>query len=129
MYKLLALHLFLLCFTGCCMQTLSVKKTKQNNVHELLARMSDIPDMPFSVKVTDCSKSESNPNSVQIQGIYRQSSQSDIVDYYIEGMERCGWDLKSSYIGDEAILLFSRPSGTYCSISVRRKRQLCITIL
>lgn len=105
------------------------RKAQRFELQESIARISIIPDVPLAVSIVNIVKSEENPNDLQIFCHYGSMLKKILKSFYIEEMERFGWNLIHQCDGQELLLLFENPQGITCVVSIRDKKQLVITIL
>lgn len=129
MNKVFVLLAGLLLLSSCQYQKQSKTRKEHSYVQESLARLADIPDTPMYVHVKNVLKDDENPNQVQIictfgTGIKRQ----DLKKFYIEEMERLGWGLLFESAMQDIILVFHKPDGRYCVVSVQGRSDLVVTI-
>ena len=129
MNKVCALLIALLVLPSCQHQKHGGARKKHSHVQESLARLADIPDVPMYVHVKNVLKDDENPNQTQIictfgTGIKRQ----DLKKFYIEEMERLGWGLLLESAMQDIILVFHKPDGRYCVVSVQGQSELVVTI-
>jgi len=107
-------------------------KQSQMSLQESLARISDLPDGPFGFQVKKMITDQQSPENVQI---FYQALDKDTVDYnkikesYCGDMELLGWKLDSVFDGQDMILVFVRPSGKMCMISLRHGGKLVVVML
>lgn len=120
--------LVLLFFLASCSKQL--KKREVLELQTSVARFSQIPDAPVYATVKKVVRSEKNPDDAQVfyncQGL---TGLQDIKLFYIEEMERSGWQLDLEYEGHEVLLEFSKPSGMVCHISIRSKNNYVVTLI
>jgi len=137
-FKTLAVCVVLMFVSGCQNKKNAHKKSsypkKQEHLflQESVARISDLPDGPFGFDVKKIVKDDSNKENIQI---YYQAKNKEAVDYneirnsYCSDMELLGWNLASMFDGEELILIFVRPLGKTCVISLRAHGKLVVAIL
>ena len=120
----------LLMATGCQKQYVKKSSKKQHAVslQESIARLSDIPDAPLETVALKVVKSEQVPDNLQIFYSFDSLSKRDIKTFYIEEMERLGWQLHFGFDGDEDVLEFVKPSGIVCLVVIR-KSSFVITVV
>lgn len=134
---LFTLILSLLVATGCqhkksTQQSYLKQKEDSFALQESIARISDIPDGPVGFKVKEVEKDESNPDNVRIEYKAKRKEAvqlEDIKKLYCSNMELLGWDLTSIFEGQELLMLFEKPRGKKCVVSLRRDGCLMVTIL
>lgn len=128
-YYLVLSFLAVLSFSSCRYKLISDKKNQNVLLQESIARLACIPDVPLGVQVQSVIKAEQDPDSVQLFCRYGAVAQKYLKSFYIEEMERIGWKLLSEHDGEEVLLLFEKPSGAVCSVSIRDNKKLVVTLL
>ncbi|MFA5998531.1 MAG: hypothetical protein WC747_00725 [Candidatus Babeliales bacterium] len=124
----------LLVVTGCQhKKTKVVSRQDSFALQESIARLCDIPDGPVGFKVKEVEKDEGNSDNVRIEYKARKKEVvqlEDIKKLYSCNMELLGWNLTSIFDGqDELLMLFERPRGKKCIVSLRLDGCLIVTIL
>ncbi|HSW76771.1 MAG TPA: hypothetical protein VLG50_06985 [Candidatus Saccharimonadales bacterium] len=113
-------------------QTAIIPKQDPLALQELLARLSDLPDVPYGYQVKKIEKDQRNPDSVFIE---YQANKKDCVQHedikkmYYSSMELLGWNFVSEFQGQEILLFFERPRGKKCIISLRQDGYLIVFVL
>ncbi|MCX5923673.1 MAG: hypothetical protein NTU89_03865 [Candidatus Dependentiae bacterium] len=136
--KILILFLSLVFIGGCQNKKAALvkpqKQKKQDKLflQESVARISQLPDCPFGFEVKKIVTDENNSENLQI---FYQSTNKDLIDYrmikdsYSSDMELLGWNLSYEFGGPDLILMFVKPSGKACMISLRSGGKLVVSIL
>ncbi len=129
----------LVVFSGCGQHKKEALKKKSRQarqsqlfLQESLARIPDLPDGPFGFEVKKMISDDQNPENVQIfyQALDKETVNCDqIKDSYCSDMELLGWKLASVFEGQDMILVFVRPSGNMCVISLRQGGKLVVALL
>lgn len=133
--KFVALLMMIVFFSSC---QKNVLKKQQKNVflqqeiealQESVARLSDIPDVPLPVMIKKIENTNAEQDQLQIICDVYDISRADLYSYYEGEMERLGWQLQGSYDQQEGLLVFVKPGGSLCVISLRDHQQMIITIM
>lgn len=104
------------------------KQTKMYELQESIARLVDIPDVPLQCKIIAIAESEQGSSEFQLICDCALMLHADIISYYKEEMERIGWQLQSEYDREgEALLVFIKPGGSVCTVSLRDHQRVVIT--
>lgn len=133
--------LFLL--VGCAVNKKTIKRVRQydgiekSNVdlQEMVARLTQIPDVPLGFEVFQVVYDDVDVENVQIQ--YRltkkNASAVDLVQLqkvYQADMELLGWNCLKCFNTEQSIfLLFNKPSGSYCQVAFDQDKILKVTLL
>lgn len=110
---------------------ISRKKDSEKN-QEIIARLSDIPDSPFSIVLEKAKYSVQRPDQYELWYNTRAMSYEHIKSYYAVQMELLGWKLQGLYDGiddQEDAYVFVKPNGSWCLLSLRGNGQMVLTIL
>lgn len=108
------------------------KKQDKLFLQESVARISQLPDCPFGFDIKKIVVDENNPENVQL---YYQATDKESIDYhqvkdsYCSDMELLGWNRTCEFDGQDLILVFVKPSGKTCVISLRSGGKLVVAIL
>lgn len=109
--------LFIVC-AGC---TLHKANREQEFLEKtLLAKYSDIPDAPFHTVLQTVIAEENRPGQVQIT-YTTTMSQSQVIDFYEQEMERLGWNFIGKSLAKDVLLQYSKPD-VFCSILLQQKK-------
>ena len=120
MNKLLVLTLVLF-LSGCNSGKNKGFKPRRKQHDELVARVSSIPDTPFFAQVEEFSEDPESMYNLIVR--YRFSEDASTVkDFYLEEMERSGWNVVVNINGSDKILLFEKPKLA-CIIEIRPKER------
>ncbi|MBI2352655.1 hypothetical protein HYV11_00235 [Candidatus Dependentiae bacterium] len=123
---------FLLLFCSACQKKIAIKTIPPEpwQLQESLAKLSDLPDIPLSIKVQKIEFSQLSTKGMQIFGNLLSNSWFDIKEYYEQEMERFGWCFLSEYKAESnELLVFSRPNGCLLMLSYQEAKQIVITVL
>ena len=123
--------IFIFLLSGCQKkQNINNKQPEIYKLKEFIAKLIDIPDVLMQCKIKKIIESEEDLGQFQIICDCNNINQIDLTNYYKAEMERLGWNLQSIYDEtNEVLLVFLKPSGSTCVISLREKNQLYITIM
>ena len=125
--------ILLLVTTGCRHKKIAVGYTQDSfALQETIARLSDVPDTPVGFKIKKIEKDESNPDNVRIEYLAKKKDlvqSEDIKHLYCSNMELLGWNLIAMFDGPDLLLLFERPRGKKCIVSLHRDGYLMVSIL
>jgi hypothetical protein len=136
--KILSLFFSLVFMGGCQSKKQALVKPQRQKkqdklfLQESIARISQLPDCPFGFEVKKIVTDDNCSENLQI--IY-QSIDKELVDYhlikdsYCSDMELLGWNLSYEFEGQDLLLLFVKPSGKTCMISLRSGGKLVVAIL
>ena len=120
MKKIWYAWLMLIIIAGC-----SHKKNLQDRFQrslqqkEMIAKCTDLPDAPFQAQLESIAVAPDHHDQIQI--FYKMSMPvQDVMDFYIQQMERLGWDLIAQSIAQDCILHFSKPYQL-CSFIIEDK--------
>src|SRR3989339_1055221 len=92
---------FLLLCAGC-----GIKKTVHHEnfyEKELIAKYADLPDAPFQVKLESIAISPDQYDQIQMFYLTMMPAQ-ELVDFYHQQMERCGWELLAESHAQDRLL-------------------------
>jgi len=104
--------LFFLLLTGC--GTKKIIKVDSFKNQEMIAKYADLPDVPFQVKLQSITVNSEKQDQVQM--LYTTTMlEQDLVDFYEQQMERCGWELFAEIHADDWVLHYIKPMQL-CSI-------------
>lgn len=98
-------------------------------LQESVARILDIPDVPLPIIIKNVTYASSESDQLQMFCDLAGMSRSDLYAYYEGEMERLGWSLQGAYDGQEGLLVFVKPGGSLCVISIRGQNDMVITII
>lgn len=105
---------FLLFFVGCGIKKPVLIDNFQER--EILAKYADLPDAPFQVKLQSIETLPDEHNHVQL--FYTTMMPVDeLVDFYRQQMERCGWELLAESHVQDRLLYYIKPTQI-CSILI-----------
>ncbi len=133
MFKQILVSIIMVVTFGSCQKKATTKKIDIDDTYRLqesIARLSDIPDAPMQVTIQKIVPSLVDSDGIQIFCNSGLLHWDDIKNYYEQEMERIGWIMQYEYQADgiESLMIFIKPSGSLCMISLRNK-QLIITKL
>jgi len=127
-----------MCLAGCQKNIQQKQKKQQEQVaqkveidplQETIARLSDIPDVPMSTTMQKIEQSDRDLNQVQIFCDVGSVGWKELCDYYENEMERLGWSLQGRCDLQVGLIVFVKPSGSLCVISMRSQKGMVITLL
>ncbi|MBP6869523.1 hypothetical protein KBC04_01440 [Candidatus Babeliales bacterium] len=103
--------------TGCGMKQQLVKKENiEQQQEEIIARCSDMPDVPFQVQLKNIVVLPEDHNDMQL--FYTTTlSQQDFVTFYEQQMERLGWQLSAESKIQDCCLYYTKPQR-FCLIVI-----------
>lgn len=133
--KLTVLFFMILSFSACQKKTLKkeafdVELEKEAQVlQESVARISDIPDVPLPVVIKKIIYAPQDSDQLQIFCDMTGVDKIELCSYYEAGMERLGWDFQGFCSAQEELLVFAKPSGSLCVLSLRDNQRMVITIM
>ncbi len=131
MKKAFLLSVFLLALTACSKKN-HKNKHRVDRLHcmqESIARLSQVPDAPVFATIKRVVRSEINPDDIQaFYTVGRAISTKELKQFYMEEMERLGWNLRVECEAEELLLEFIRPNHQICIISFRKQHELVITL-
>lgn len=120
MNKLFVLSLLLL-LSGCKPRQKNGFKRGKKQHDELIARISSIPDTPFFAQVEEFSEDPESMYNLIVR--YRFSEDVEVVkDFYLEEMERAGWNVVVNINSLDKILVFEKPKLA-CIIEILPKER------
>lgn len=133
--KILTLYVTLLFFSS-CQKNLSKKGVcdveqyhDARALQESVARMLDIPDVPLPVVIKNITYASPESDQLQICCDMAGMNKVELYAYYEGEMERLGWSLQGAYDGLEGMLVFVKPGGSLCVISIRDHKCMVITVI
>jgi len=91
------------------------------------ARLSDIP-IPLGAKPMDEFLSDPYSATETVVGYHSDRKIEDLFSFYLQEMERLGWQTIASFDGNEKSLNFQKPSK-FCSVSIRKDQELSKIII
>lgn len=131
----IALFAMLLFFSSCHKHLPSQKmhESEQSRnaqaLQESVARIVDIPDVPLPIIIKDITYASLESDQLQIYCDLAGMNRSELYAYYEGEMERLGWSLQGAYDGQEGLLIFVKPGGSLCVLSIRDQGRMVITII
>lgn len=108
---------------------LARKQEEAELLQESVARLSDIPDVPLPVIIKKITYAQQDSDQLQICCEMAGIDAEELCSYYEAGMERLGWSLQSSCNAQERLLVFVKPGGSLCVISLRDNQGMVITMM
>ncbi len=105
-------------FFGCSVKKKLVKKNQIFlDFQEIIAKHSDIPDAPFQAQLQTISSDIQNQNHLEL--IYTTSMpRVDLINFYIQHMERSGWNRIVYFDTTDYCMVFHKPGKT-CLIVIQ----------
>jgi hypothetical protein len=102
---------------------------KKKTYDEWIAQEAKLFDVPVLIDAVPEKLSEPDESEITMTVRYRaKSALPDAVEFYEQEMERYGWNLWNSFITQEALLIFEKPSKI-CAILIKPyKDQINVTI-
>ena len=97
-----------------------IAKNSTGFVEELEAKLIDIP-IPLSAKPLMRYYSSERDMNTEILGYNVLMELKDVLDFYVQEMERLGWQRIGFCSGFESLITFTKPDKL-CSISIREGR-------
>lgn len=91
------------------------------HVHEDEARLTDIP-VNLGWKRVDVRMSETIQPGQSIVRFESDQERDEVVTYFVQEMERYGWQQASIFIHDESVLVFEKPYKV--AVILLRKRMV-----
>lgn len=115
----LALLIIVCLFSSCAKRNYHEADVKPNlqAFREQEAKLVNIP-IPFGSKPLAHFVEHIQESELVMLGYENEMPAKDLYNFYIQEMERLGWQQKSSFAGPEYFLLFTRPGKT-TAISIR----------
>lgn len=115
-------HLSFLCwmlFSGCNFhQKQKIKVDENYRYKEILAKYSDIPDVPFQAVFINMAYKNENPD--QVQFFYKSSlPREQLIIFYEQQMELLGWRLITRSDLTDLLLVYEKPE-IVCSILMQK---------
>ncbi len=127
MKRFLIAQLVMLFILSSCIRQHSKKKAQEHNnaitsVFQQEAMLVDIPIPLYDERILVQGKHSQAEQNATMLG-YRSSLLSDdIIEFYMQEMERLGWRQVKVFKGIESLLQFESP-GRLCTISVRENKK------
>jgi len=84
---------------------------------EIIAKHSDLPDMPFQTQLHKISIDNDQIDQLQIFYVTSMFMQ-DSIRFYQQQMERIGWDILSQSQGQDCLLIYTKPDKI-CSVLLK----------
>lgn len=118
---------FLLFCSGCFLKKDIVSKKDRIFAHKmLLAKFSNIPDLPLHAVLDQVDYDIHNPDQIQVR-YFIDNAIDDVVDYYMKNMERLGWNCLGKMKLEACCLQFSKPD-LLCTVIIEAKKVLVFVV-